>query len=80
MSNDMQPVTNKSTRRGEAQLRLHTGSPGGYLTASAVRKWFDDVDTITLAVALAGMCPVCDNHRKIERIKRLVKSVGWTDE
>jgi hypothetical protein len=50
MSDGFEPVTNKLTRRGETQLRLHTGSTGGYLTAAAVRKWFDDVDTITLAI------------------------------
>lgn len=50
MSDDFEPVTNKSTRRGTKQLRLHTGSPGGYLTAAAVREWFDDVGTVTLAV------------------------------
>jgi len=50
MSDDFEPVTNKSTRRGTKQLRLHAGSPGGYLTAAAVREWFDDVETVTLAV------------------------------
>jgi len=50
MSDDFEPVTNKSARRGTKQLRLHTGSPGGYLTAATIREWFDDVDTVTLAV------------------------------
>jgi hypothetical protein len=50
MSDDFQPVINKSMRRGTQQLCLYTGSSGGYLTAVAVRKWFDDVDTVTLAV------------------------------
>jgi hypothetical protein len=50
MSDDFEPVTNKSARRGTKQLRLHTGSPGGYLTAATIREWFDDIDTVTLAV------------------------------
>ena len=50
MSDDFEPVTNKSTRRGTKQLRLHENSPGGYLTAAAVREYFDDVDVVTLAV------------------------------
>jgi hypothetical protein len=50
MSDDWDPVTNKSTRPGTKQLHLHSGSDGGYLTAAAFRKWFDDVDTVTLAV------------------------------
>jgi hypothetical protein len=48
--NDFEPVTSKSTRPGTKELRLHTGSPGGYLTAAAVREWFDDVEAVTLAV------------------------------
>jgi len=50
MSEDFTPVTNKSARRGEKQLRLHESSPGGYLTAAAVREYFDDGETVTLAV------------------------------
>jgi hypothetical protein len=50
MTDGFKPVTTKSECRGTEQLRLHTGSPGGYLTAAAVRKFFDDVETVTLAV------------------------------
>jgi hypothetical protein len=50
MSDDFTPVTTKSTRPGTKQLRFHAGSSGGYLTAAAVREYFDDVDTVTLAV------------------------------
>ena len=50
MTDGFEPVTNKSQCRGTEQLRLHTASPGGYLTAAAVRTYFDDVETVTLAV------------------------------
>jgi hypothetical protein len=50
MTDDFVPVTTKSECRGTEQLRIHTGSPGGYLTAAAVREFFDDVETVTLAV------------------------------
>jgi len=50
MSDDFTPVTNKSTLSGIKQLRIHSKSSSGYLTAAAVREWFDDVDMVTLAV------------------------------
>jgi hypothetical protein len=50
MSDDFTPLTNTYTRPGTTQLRLHAGSRGGYLTAAAVREYFDDVDTVTMAV------------------------------
>jgi DNA-directed RNA polymerase subunit RPC12/RpoP len=31
-------------------------------------------------IATAGMCPVCHNRRLIDRVKRLIKAQGWTDE
>jgi hypothetical protein len=66
MSSDFEPVTNKSTRPGTQQLRLHAGSTGGYLTAAAVREYFDDVDSVTLAVdrdhSQLGIQPGSDGH------------------
>lgn len=50
MTDEFKPVTTKSTHRGATQLRLHANSPSAYLTAAAVRKFFDDVEAVTVGV------------------------------
>jgi hypothetical protein len=50
MSDGFEPVGNKHTQHGGKQLRLYPSSTGGYLTAAAVREFFDDCETVTLAV------------------------------
>lgn len=44
------PIDTKNQTRGTKELRIHPSTAAGYVTAGAVREWFEGVEEVTLHV------------------------------